>query len=226
MLLLTFLYPKLKYFKMKKVKIILADDHQMFIDGMRIFLEKHDNVEIIGEAKNGNGVIEILEKESVDVVVLDINMPEMDGLEATKFIRKNYNNTKVLILSMFDNKETIIKLMRYGASGYILKNKTQNELYSALLNISQGRTHFGLEIMEQAVAVSNIDEVEEVTLTDREIEVLQKVAEGASSKEAAQALGISETTINTHRRNIMAKLELPSATHLVRYAIKHGFVKL
>jgi len=208
------------------IKVLLADDHQMFIDGMRAFLEAHDDIEIVGEALNGVAVLDFLEKEAVDIVVLDITMPELDGLETTKIIRKKFKNTKVLILTMYDNKEFIIKLMRYGASGYILKNKTKEELFMAIHNVAAGRTHYGLEIMEHAVSVSNIDEDEEVNLTEREIEVMKKVAEGASSKEAAVILGISETTVNTHRRNIMSKLDLPSATHLVRYAIKHGYVHL
>lgn len=213
--------------KNKAIRVILADDHQMFIDGMKVFLEKHDHIEIVGEANNGVEVLDILENQSADVVVMDIEMPgEMDGIDATKYIRKHYPRTKVLILSMFDKKEFIIKLMRHGASGYILKNKSKEELITALHNVAAGRTHYGLEIMNHAIAVGNLDEDEEVNLTEREIEVMQKVAEGYSSKEAADILNISETTVNTHRRNIMAKLELPSATHLVRYAIKHGYVKL
>ena len=213
--------------KNKPVKVILVDDHQMFIDGMKVYLENYNHIEIVGEANSGVEVVDLLENEAVDVVVMDIDMPgEMDGIDTTKYIRKHYKNTKVLILSMFDKKEFIIKLMRHGASGYILKNKSKEELLMALNNVSAGRTHYGLEIMNHAIAVSNIDEDEEAQLTEREIEVLQKVAEGFSSKEAAGVLNISETTVNTHRRNIMAKLELPSATHLVRYAIKHGYVKL
>jgi len=208
------------------IKVLLADDHQMFIDGMKVYLDKYDHIEIVGEANNGEQVLDILESTSVDVVVLDIEMPEMDGIETTKFIRKNYTNTKVLILSMYDEKEFIIKLMSHGASGYILKNKSKEELLTAINNVAEGRTHYGLEIMNQVIAVSKLNKDEDIQLTEREIEVLQKVAEGYSSKEAATALNISETTVNTHRRNIMAKLELPNATHLVRYAIKNGYVKL
>jgi len=208
-------------------KVLLADDHQMFIDGMRIYLEMHDNIEIVGEAKNGVEVIQFVEENPVDVIVLDISMPELDGIEVTKFIRKKFPDTKILILSMYDNKEYIIKLIRYGASGYILKNKTKEELYTAIKNVAAGRTHYGLEVMAQAINISNRPEEEdEVHLTQREIEVMQKIAEGKSSKEAAEELQISETTVSTHRRNIMSKLDLPSATHLVRYAIKNGYVKL
>lgn len=208
------------------IKILLADDHQMFIDGMKVFLEKYDHIEIVGEANTGIEVLDFLETGAVDIVVLDIDMPELDGIETTKFIRKKYSHTKVLILSIHDQKDFIIKLMRYGASGYILKNKSKEELLSALNNIAAGRTHYGLEILNHAISISDLDEDDEIQLTEREVEVLKKVAEGYSSKEAAVILNISETTVNTHRRNIMAKLDLPSATHLVRYAIKHGYVKL
>jgi len=206
--------------------ILLADDHQMFIDGMKVYLEKYDHIQIVGEANNGDEVLDFLETNSVDVVVLDVEMPGTNGIEATKFIKKKYPNTNVLILSMYEKKEFIIKLMRYGASGYILKNKSKEELLTAINNVAAGRTHYGLEIMNHAISVSSIDEDDEVQLTEREIEVLQKIAEGYSSKETADLLFISETTVSTHRRNIMAKLEIPNATHLVRYAIKHGYVVL
>ncbi len=211
---------------MNKIKVLLADDHQMFIDGMKVFLEKYDHIEVVAEANNGNQVLDILENQPIDIIVLDIDMPELDGIQVTKQTTIKYPKTKVLILSMFDKKEFIIKLMQYGASGYILKNKSKEELLAAINSIAAGGTHYGLEIMKYAVSVSRIDKDEEVQLTEREIEVMQKIAEGHSSKEAAGILNISETTINTHRRNIMAKLELPSAVHLVRYAIKHGYVKL
>jgi len=208
------------------IKLLLADDHQMFIDGMRSFLEKYKDIEIVAEANNGNQVLKILETEAIDIVVLDITMPELDGIETTKIIRQKYQNTKVLILSMYDNKDFIIKLIRNGAAGYILKNKTKEELYTAIQNVAAGRTHYGLEIMTHAIAVSQHEEEEEVQLTEREIEVMVKVAEGLSSKDAAEKLHISETTVNTHRRNIMSKLSLNNATQLVRYAIKNGYVKL
>ena len=206
--------------------VLLADDHQMFIDGMKVYLEKYDHIQVVGEANNGEAVIDFLEINQVDIVVLDVEMPGMNGIETTKYIKKNHPKTNVLILSMYEKKEFIIKLMRYGASGYILKNKSKEELLSAINNLADGRTHYGLEIMNHAIAVSSIDEDDEIQLTEREIEVLQKIAEGFSSKEAAELLNISETTVSTHRRNIMAKLEVPNATHLVRYAIKHGYVEL
>ncbi|MEM6320732.1 MAG: response regulator transcription factor [Bacteroidota bacterium] len=212
--------------KKEIIKIVLADDHPTFIDGIKVNLAQHDHLKVVGEANDGVKVLDILENEVVDIVVLDIDMPKLDGIETTKFIAKNYPNTKVLILSMWDKKDFIIKLMRYGASGYILKNKSPNELVTAIHNLAAGRTHYSLEVMQHAVAVSNSDKKEEVKLTEREIEVMKKIAEGFSSREIAEQLNISETTVNTHRRNIMAKLEMPSMTHLVRYAIKHGYVKL
>lgn len=218
------------------IKILLADDHQMFIDGMRVLIDKKNDMQIVAEANNAAQVLDILEEKApeINVAILDIEMPEkdqpkedtIDGIQLTRIIKKKYKHIKILILSMFDKKEFIIKLMRYGASGYILKNKSKEELIMAIYNVSAGKTHYSLEVLEHAVAVSAIDEDEEVTLTEREIEVLKTVGEGASAKEAADQLGISETTVNTHRRNIMSKLNLPSATHLVRYAIKHGYVEL
>ncbi len=210
------------------INVILADDHQMFIDGMRLLIDQKEDIQIVGEANDGDTVLELLANASqpVDVVVLDIEMPGTNGIEATKIIRSTYEKTKVLILSMYHKKEFIIQLMRNGASGYILKNKSKEELIMAIYNVASGRTHYGLEIMEKAVAVSPNEEEEKVELTEREIEVLQKIAEGYITKEIADQLNISETTVTTHRRNIMAKLEVPNLAHLVRYAIKHEYVVL
>ncbi len=208
------------------ISVVLADDQQMFIDGLRVLLEKHNDINIVGEATNGHQVINILKNQPVDIVVLDIEMPEQNGIETTKIIKKDFPNSKVLILSMYDKKEYILKLMQHGASGYILKNKSKEELLMAIRNVAAGNSHYGLEVMNHAISTSNLDKDEEIQLTEREVEVLIKIAEGYTSKEAADLLFITERTVNTHRRNIMLKLDLPSGIHLTRYAIKHGYVKL
>lgn len=207
------------------IKVLLADDHPIFLDGMKAFLKEYEHIQIVGTATNGEEVLNTLETHPADIVVLDIDMPKLDGIDTTKYIKKKFPTTKVLIISMFDKKEFIIKLMKYGASGYILKNKTKEELLTAINNIADGKTHYSLEIINLAVSLNFSNDKEEVTLTDREVEVLKKIAEGHSSKEAGEILYISETTVNTHRRNIMAKLELPNTAQLVRYAIRNGYIK-
>lgn len=209
------------------IKVILADDQKMFLDGMRNALEKDQDIQIIGEANTGEEVLKLLEQSAVDLVVLDIDMPDgMDGIEATKQIRIHYPLTKVLILSMFDNKEFIIQLIRYGASGYILKNKTSQELLMAIHNVAAGRTHYGLEVMGRVTAVSDTDKQAEVKLSRRELEILEKVAEGHSSEEIASLLNISITTVSKHRQNILNKLGFKNAVQLTRYAIRNGYVEV
>ena len=207
------------------IKIILADDHQMFLDGMKSFLKQAPDIYIVGEAVNGREVMEILKNEPVDVVVLDVEMPEMDGIETTRQIKKDFQQTKVLILTMFNRKGFIVKLMEEGASGYILKNKSKEELTMAIRNVYEGRPHFGLEVLDKATTVpSNLDK--KVHLTGREIDVLRLIAEAKTTKEIASILYISEPTVNTHRRNLLRKLGFDNSSHLVRYAIKHGYVSL
>lgn len=207
------------------IKVILADDHPIFLDGMKVYLEKYNHIQIVGEANNGEEVLTLLEMQPVDIVVLDIGMPKLDGIETTKFIGKKYPNTKVLIVSMHGKKEFIIKLMKYGAAGYILKNKTKEELLTAINNIAVGKTHYSLEIINQAVSLDFHSDEEEVFLTDREIEILKKITEGHSSKKIAELLYITETTVSTHKRNIQKKLKLPNTAQLVRYAIRNGYIK-
>lgn len=207
------------------IRVLLADDHQLFLDGLKSLLEKDDEIEVIGEALDGHEVLEILEQNPIDVAILDIEMPNLNGVKTTELIRQKYPKTKVLVLTMYNKKDFIVNLMKYGASGYILKNKTKEELLNAIHNVHGGKTHYGLEILNTATSIDE-NHYEEGILTEREEQVLVKIAEGYKSREISELLFISEATVNTHRRNILAKLNLPNVAHLVRYAIKHGYVEL
>jgi len=210
------------------IKILLADDQLMFLDGMIAFLENEKDIQIVGTASNGDEVLDFLERNSdVDVVVLDVEMPKKDGVETARIIKKNplLKRVKVLILSMYNRKDFISKLMEVGADGYILKNKSKEELVQAIHNVHNEQPHFGLEVLRKATSTaSNLEK--NVELTDREREVLCLIAEGKTTKEIAVELYISEPTVNTHRRNLLRKLEFPNDKYLVRYAIKQGLVKL
>ena len=129
------------------INILLADDHKILLDGLKAFLQTNSNINIVGEALNGIQVLDILKEHKVDVAVLDIEMPEMDGVETTKQIKKCFPNTKVLILSMYKEKAIIIKLMEMGASGYILKNRSKEELIEAINRVYAGDAHFGIEVL-------------------------------------------------------------------------------
>ena len=209
------------------IKVLLADDHQMFIDGMKAMLQQEKDIQIVGQASNGDEVLDFLEKNPGDVVVLDIEMPETDGIEATRIIRKEYPRAKVLILSMYNRKNFIIKLMEAGASGYILKDKSKEELIGAIHNVHRGQPHFGLEVLSKITGAGAASEPDiEVQLSERELQVLCLIAEGKTTKEIAPQLNIAETTVNTHRRSLLQKIDVPNEKHLVRYAIKHKLVEL
>lgn len=205
------------------IKVLLADDHQMFIDGMKTNIQQDENITVVGEANNGQEVLDFLAANEVDVVVLDINMPVLDGIEATKEIKNTYPKVKVLILTMFKERDFIMKLLDIGAAGYVLKDKTSEELLMAINNVHNDIPHYGLEIMSIA-AMAQKEKKEEVDLTNREKEVLCLIAEGFTTKEISTKLFIAEPTVNTHRRNLLQKLDVPNSQHLVRYAIRHGMI--
>ena len=208
------------------IKVLLADDHQLMRDGIKSILRQEKEIEILGEASNGEEVLSFLEHTSVDIAIIDIEMPGMDGIDATKIIRKEYPNTKVLILSMYKRKSFILKLMNAGAAGYILKEKSKQQLISAIHNISRGNSHYGIEVINQVTNLDSENNETYVQLSERELEVLCLIAEGLTSKEISVKLSRAEATINTHRRNLLQKLEVPNDKHLVRYAIKHKLVEL
>ena len=210
------------------IKVLLADDQQLLLDGMISFLEKDEKIQVHGTALNGDEVLNFLKAHpDTDVVVMDVEMPVKNGIETTRAIRedKQLENIKVLILSMYNKKEFILKLMEAGANGYILKDKGKEQLIFAIYNVHEGKTHFGLEV--QQAAFSPISKMEKkVDLTERELDVLCLIAEGMMTREIATKLFISEPTVNTHRRNLLRKLDVPNDKHLVRYAIKKGLVEL
>lgn len=210
------------------IKVLLADDHQLMIEGMETILQQEKEIEIVGKAATGDEVLNILKEKEVDVVVLDIEMPGSmgNGIDNTQIIRKDFPKTKVLILSMYNKKSFILKLMEAGAAGYILKNKSKEELLNAIYNVHRGNSHYGLEVLNQITQIGATDEEPEVQLSEREIEVLCKIAEGMTSLEISKLLNISPATVNTHRRNLLNKLDVPNDKHLVRYAIKHKLIEL
>lgn len=210
---------------MEKIKVLLADDQQLFLDGMVALLNPIKDIEVIGKVYDGEQVLEFLEKTQPDVLVLDIEMPKLDGVKATEIIKKQYPAIKVLILSMYNQKGFITRLMSLGASGYILKNKSKEELVTAIYNVQRGNAHYGLEVInELAKNRTSTPQPIRVELSERQVEVLKKIAEGYTSKQISESLFISEPTVNTHRRNLLKKLNVPNEKFLVRYAIREGYI--
>jgi len=207
------------------INVLIADDHQLILDGIQAFLEKEKDIHVVGTASNGKEVMQQVKEKAVDVVVLDVSMPEMDGIAATKALRKQHPNIKILIVSMYKKREYILELMRLGVNGYVLKNKSREELVGAIHNVYRGSQHFGLEVLD-ALPSRPERPVETAPLSKREKEVLRLVGEAKSAKEIASELGIVEHTVNAYWRNLKKKLDVRNVQGLVRYAIKHGYTEL
>jgi len=212
---------------MKKIKVVIADDHQIVIDGLKSLLSEEKNIEVIGEALNGKEVLNILEKQDVDMIVLDIEMPLLSGVETTKIIKEKYPNVKVLILSMYNTEKFVHNIIEIGADGYILKNKGKEELVLAIKYISEGDEFFGREV-EKTYRMSQKrknDESKNVKLTKREIEVLKLIAIGNTTPKISDKLYIAHSTVETHRRNLIEKTGVEGGSKgLVRYALENGYL--
>jgi DNA-binding NarL/FixJ family response regulator len=216
----------------RKVRILVADDHDIIRRGLKQLLTARSGCEVCGEAKTGREAVNIAEQMKPDIVVLDISMPDLNGLEAARQILKNSPNTGILILTMHCTDQLVRDVIESGARGYILKSDADKDLVSAVEAISNRRTYFTKEVSEvlldkisHADVVPDSDTVMRNRLTSREREIVQLLAEGKSNKEVAVALGISVKTAETHRANIMRKLELHSVSELVLYAVRNQIIE-
>ncbi|MBU2628240.1 MAG: response regulator transcription factor, partial [Proteobacteria bacterium] len=210
---------------------IIADDHAIIREGLKSLLEKK-GVNVIAIAKNGREAIELAITHRPDVVMMDISMPDLNGVEATAAIRHEVPNTKVIALSMHSSKKIIDKMFASGASGYILKESAFEELYDAIQEVNKGNFYLSPSIARMYVdsqenLFASIDDLPKSNeISKKEREVLQLVAEGEKTRDIAQKLGVSIKTVETHRRNIMKKLCIFSIAGLTRFAIKEGIVSL
>ena len=215
----------------ERIRVVLADDHVLVREGIRQFLEETDDIEVIGEAGNGAEVLQLVEETSPDVAVLDIQMPEVTGIEATRRIKQHFPDVQVLILTAHDDDPYIRALLRAGADGYVLKTATSEELVKAVRDV-----HHGLTALSPAVATVVVrqmsheappgaaDQVE--TLTEREIDVLRLAAQGMTNREIGQELGISHRTVQGHLANVYEKLNVSSRTEAVTEALKRGWITI
>lgn len=215
---------------MKKLRILLADDHEMLRRGLRATLTEQPGWEICGEAVNGRQAVDLARQLRPDVVVMDLAMPELNGLEATRQIRRALPRTEVLVLT-FDESEALVReVLKAGARGYVLKNDLSRVLVQAVENLSLHRPYFTSKVAEVLLKDfgRELNTLESTALHDpltaREREVLQLVAEGRSTKEVAGVLQISAKTAENHRTNLMRKLKIKSATELVRYALRNKII--
>jgi len=212
---------------MESYQIILADDHKMFRQGVRKIIDETDDLEVIGEADDGLELLELLKKLSPQMVILDISMPKMRGVEATREIKIIDPGIKILILTMHRNKELLYHCFSAGAEGYLLKEDTDTELFSAVDAIRRGRSYvspiLSLDLADDLTRIYSGRQHPLERLTLREREVLTLISEGKSRKEIAESLYISVHTVGHHRTNIMRKLQMKKTAELVKYAVRKGY---
>ena len=217
---------------MREIKIILVDDHQMFRDGVKAVLHDEENISVIGEVGRGGELFEMLNSLTPDLVITDISMPDISGIEITKYLTENYPSVRVLILSMHKNEEFITKSISAGASGYLPKDTSMKELLEAIEVISDGGNYFNRDISDTLLSSiirkskSQAKEAKPSKLTAREKEIITLVVEGLTNKEIAEKLFISIRTVDSHKNNIMQKLNLRSTVEMVKYAIKNNLAEL
>lgn len=211
---------------------MIVDDHQIIIDGIKSVLGDVKNMFVIAEANNGRDAIAILEKKSVDIILMDIAMPILNGCDATAIITARYPLIKVIALTTYDEKSIVKKMLDSGASGYVLKNINKEILIEAIDTVAKGEIYYSSEIpilLSTPSAETPITQKKQATyislLSSREIEILEHIANGLSSNEIADKLFLSSKTIETHRTNIMRKLNIHNVVGLVKFAIKSGLVE-
>ncbi len=203
----------------QKITLFIVDDHQMLIDGIRALLLNEPDFDIVGDALRSKDALEKLKKQKVDIVISDINMPEMSGIELARNIRLIYPDQKILALSMFGEKTTITDMLDAGVNGYILKNTGKQELIFALKSIAAGGTFYSEEVSSELKKVDEIVDKRYI-LTVREREIVKYIARGLSHTEIGEQLFISPRTVDTHRTNLMKKLSVNSIAELIKLAIQ------
>jgi DNA-binding NarL/FixJ family response regulator len=207
--------------------VIIADDHQMFIDGLKSMLEEIEGIRVIGQANNGKEAVDICDSTEADVVIMDISMPGMDGIEATRAILKKHPHLKILGLSMFNDRNFIADLLKSGACGFILKNTGKEELISAINAIQSGNSYLGNEVTRTLVGsfMKKDSQPQLEKLSGREAEVLESIALGLTTQEIAKKLFISKNTVETHRKNLLYKLSARNTAELITNAYKKGLIQ-
>jgi two-component system, NarL family, response regulator NreC len=215
------------------IKILLADDHRIMREGLRSILEKQKDFEIVAEVDNGKSAVQLAEKHTPDVIIMDITMPDLNGIEATKRIKEIYSVVKIIGLSVHADKRFISKMYEAGANGYLRKDCASEELILAIRTVMKGQTYISPSIaniiVDEFLAPHKSQKIaltESHELSTKEKEILQLLAEGKSMKEIAYKLGISDKTVHHHRKHIMLKLKIECMADLVKYAIKEGIITI
>jgi DNA-binding NarL/FixJ family response regulator len=209
------------------IKVLVADDHQLMIDGIKTVLQDVPEIQITEEANNGLEVLSRVKHNPVDVVLLDINMPQMDGLDCCRILTKTYPEIKVVVLSQFSEKRFVKRMIKYGASGYVLKDTSKDELITAIKKVHGGGTYFSdklsISLLQNEISGSGYDPLFP-KLTSREKEVLKFICDEYSSQEIAERFNLSFHTVETHRANLMVKAGVKNSAGLARWAVENDLL--
>jgi len=217
----------------KKFKVILVDDHKLFRDGLKFVINQIDDLEVVAEASNGNEFLEILKTQEVDIVLMDISMPELDGIQATKMANELYPGIKILVISMFCDEEYYYQMVKAGVMGFVLKESGKNELEEAIKSVLNGETFFSQKLLRDIIfnlhepsTIKSTHKDQEFVLTKRESEILKNICEGYSNTQIAEKLFISIRTVEGHKSNLINKTGVKNTISLVMYALKNNLVNL
>ena len=218
---------------MDKTKILLVDDHELILNGIVSMLKTIRKLIIVGQARNGKEAVEMAMELKPDIIIMDISMPVLNGIEASKQIMASLPDTKILALTQHEEDEYILQILRAGGYGYLLKNSKKEQFIDAIETVLRGEKYFSSKVtdllLSEMLKSENAREKQdtaEVHLTKREIEIIRKIAEEMSNQEIADELHISLRTVETHRRNIMQKLNVKSVVSLVKYAVQNNIITL
>ncbi len=204
------------------IRLAIAEDHQSLIDGITLLLELESNISIVGTANNGEDLINIVKKQKPNVIITDIRMPKLDGINATKIIKKEFPETKVIAFTMYDQTDAIQQMIKAGASGYLLKNSSLKDVLDAINTVFNGNTYFDANLDTNALNISNASNNKSI-LTKRQIQILALIAKGKTSREIAEELFIGTHTVDTHRKNMVRILNLKGKGELLRYALEKKY---
>lgn len=201
------------------IHLAIAEDHQSLIDGIKVFLEYEDDIIVVGEANDGERLLEIVRSKKPDVVLTDIRMPKMDGITATRHIKKEFPSCRVIAFSMFEQDEAMLQMQEAGASGYIMKNSSLKIVLAAIRAVMKNETYFDSSLAKSDHKKNDND----IPLSKREMEIVKLIGEGKTSQEIADLLFIGKTTVDTHRKNILKKLSLQGKSELLRYSMEKKY---
>lgn len=213
---------------MNNIRIIIADDHQLFRNGLKILLDAFEGFSVVGEAGNGQDLIKIIKETPCDIILMDIDMPVMDGIEATRRVLEIEPDIHIIAVSMYGEEDYYDKMVDAGAKGFLLKDSDINEVKEAIINVFNGGNYFSQELLYNVIQKikTRENETKMANLSKRETEILYKICEGLSNQEIADTLFISKRTVDKHRANLLSKTNSKNTASLILYAIKNKIIEI